>query len=70
MKKLSKEQAIVITGFPGVTAVSFGDFHQDVERRLGRPVFTHEFASSEFEKEIKELYREDFLEMCDVDNNA
>jgi hypothetical protein len=64
MQKLTKEQAIVITGFTGVMACkSFSDFHGDVEKLLGRPVFTHEFGNTEFSKLIKELYKSDFMDM-------
>jgi hypothetical protein len=64
MQKLTKEQAIAITGFTGVMACkSFSDFHGDVEKRLGRPVFTHQFANKELTEEIKEAYRADFIDM-------
>lgn len=63
MNKLTKEQAIVITGFTGVTACKFGDFHGDVEKRLGHPVWTHQFGDKEFMEKIQDLYREDFLAM-------
>lgn len=59
--KLTKEQAIIITGFTGITATDFGTFHEDVEKRLGCPVWTHQFADKEFSNKIKDLYREDFL---------
>ena len=59
MQQLTKEQAIVLTGFTGILMVqNTSDFHEDVERRLGRPVFTHEFADPH--GEIKEAYRADF----------
>lgn len=64
MQKLTKEQAVVITGFTGIMSCNFSDFHADVERRMGRPVFTHEFAFNA--DEVKELYREDFLDMIDA----
>ena len=64
MSQLTLEQAIIITGYTGITACSFGDFHGDVERRLGRPVFTHEFADEKFSDNVKELYREDFLKIA------
>ncbi len=64
MLKLTKEQAIVITGFTGVTACKFSDFHEDVEKRLGYPVWTHQFASKELNEKIIEVYREDYLAMC------
>jgi hypothetical protein len=63
MKKLTKDQAIVITGFTGITACQFSDFHGDVEKRLGHSVFTHQFANKEFMEKVQELYREDFLSM-------
>lgn len=64
MQKLTKEQAIVITGFTGIMICkSFSDFHEDVEKRLGRPVFTHEFANKKLREKIKELYKSDFIEM-------
>jgi hypothetical protein len=64
MKKLTKDQAIVITGFTGVTACQFVDFHGDVEKRLGHPVFSHQFGDEKFSEMIKELYRMDFLAMA------
>jgi len=44
MQKLTKEQALAVTGYTGITALPFGDFHGDVEQRLGHPVWTHQFA--------------------------
>jgi hypothetical protein len=63
MTKLTLEQAIVITGYTGITACSFSDFHVDVERRMGHAVWTHEFGNEQFMEKVKELYREDFMEM-------
>lgn len=63
-QKLTKEQAIVITGFTGICACSFSIFHEDVEKRMGRPIFTHEFGNKGMWEEIKELYRADFLALC------
>ena len=63
MTKLTKEQAIVITGYTGITACNFGDFHGDVEKRLGHPVWTHQFGDKQFMEKIQELYRADFMEM-------
>lgn len=63
MQKLTKEQAIVLTGFTGIMHGSFSDYHEDVEKRVGHGVFTHMFADQEFVKRTKELYKEDFLAM-------
>lgn len=61
MNKLTKEQGVVISGFTGILCCQFSDLHQDVEKRLNRPVFTHEFAEKEVKEQIKEAYREDFM---------
>lgn len=64
---ITKEQALIITGFTGTMAVkNFSDFHKDVEKRLGRPVFTHEFGSESVMAQIKEAYRADFITMTDI----
>jgi hypothetical protein len=64
MTPFTKEQSVAITGFTGVMACkSFSDFQADVEKRLGRPVFTHEFGDKKFADELKDLYAGDFLSM-------
>jgi len=64
MSKLTLNQAIVITGYTGFLACSFSDFHGDVEKRMGKPVWTHEFGSKEFKDKLQEIYRDDFVSMC------
>lgn len=63
MKKLTKEQAVVLSGFTGLLHGSFSDFHEDVEKRMGRPVFTHELGDKDIAAKVKELYRDDFIAM-------
>lgn len=60
-KALTELQAIILTGFTGFMCVpSFSIFHADVEKRLGRSVWTHEFGSQEMSDHLKEVYRDDF----------
>lgn len=63
MQRLTKEQAVVITGFTDILCCSFSDFHKDVEQRMGCPIFTHQFAGEEHQEKVKELYREDFMKL-------
>lgn len=62
--KFTKEQALAIMGFTGISTTNFGTFHEDVEKRLGHPVWTHQFANEEFMNKIKDAYKEDFISMC------
>ena len=62
--KLTKEQAIIVSAYTGVTAMNFGFVHEAVEKKLGRPVWTHEFADKEFTQKVQDAFRADFLEIC------
>ena len=64
MSKLTKEQAIIITGFTGLSACYINDFLQDLESRLGEPVYTHQLGDKDFMDKVKELYRKDFESLC------
>ena len=57
------EQAVILSAFTGVCMCSFNLMHKEVEKRLKRSIFTHEFASDKLMEEIKEAFREDFLKM-------
>ena len=62
MQRLTKEQAIILTGFTGISMVDeFAIFHKDVEKRLNRPVLTHEIPI--LADEIKQLYSDDFKKL-------
>lgn len=63
MMKPTLEQAIVITGYTGVMACPFPDFIADVQRRLGRTIWVHELADESVRLEIRELYKQDFIDM-------
>lgn len=64
MQQLTKEQALIITAYTGVMSCPFSDFHEFAEKKLGRPIWTHEMGSEEFWKEIKEAIKEDSLSIC------
>ena len=62
--RLTKEQAAIIGAYTGITAGPFGDIHEYIEQKMGRPIMTHEFADLELFKEIKIAVRPDFLAIC------
>lgn len=61
-----REKAIVMayTGCAMLTGDKFDIFHQYIEEKLGRPVFTHELAYDDVVALIKEKAKEDFIELC------
>lgn len=62
----NKEKAIVTayTGIAMLVGDKFDIFHQYIEEKMGRPIWTHELASKEVWAEIKEATREDFIRLC------
>ena len=59
-----QEKAVVMayTGICMLSGEKFAIFHQYVEKIMGRPIWSHEFAT--LENEIREASREDFLAIC------
>lgn len=64
MQKLTKEQAAIISAYTGILCGSFSDMHEYAERKLGRPILTHEFASPETNQKLQDASRDDFLSIC------
>ena len=61
-EKLTKEQAAIISAYTGVLCGSFTDMAEYVEKKLGRPVWTHEYST--LSEQIRSVTREDFLSIC------
>lgn len=61
---MTKKEAIIISAYTGILVTKqFSDVHGFCEELLGRPIWTHEFASESLWKEIKEKCKPLFLEV-------
>lgn len=60
MKRLTTEQAIIVTAYTGILFVRFGVFHKAVEKKLGRRVFNVEFIELIKNGTLREAYQADF----------
>jgi hypothetical protein len=58
---MTVEEAAIVAAYTGILIGKFSDMHGYAEQKLGRPIFTHEFANPEVVKELKEKTREDFI---------
>jgi len=63
MQKLTIEQAVVISAYTGFMACPFSAMHAEIEKRLGRSVWTHEMPSI-IDTEIRPAFKDDFISMC------
>lgn len=65
---MTKHEKIVVSAYTGVLMCNFSDLHAYIEKKLGRPVWTHELASESVLGEIREMVKEDFLAICQADS--
>lgn len=63
-RRLTKEQAAIVGAYTGVSIGPFSDIHEYAEKKLGRPIFTHEFAWAGVWEELKAACKEDFLSIA------
>lgn len=67
---MTHKEKVVVSAYTGILMCDFSDVHKYIQEKLGRPVWTHEFAYKEVQEEVKEKTRPDFLKLCEVDNEA
>ena len=61
---MTREEAILLSAYTGFLLVqNFSDVHKFCEDTLGRPIWTHEFADCEVQKEIQEKLRPQIIEL-------
>ena len=61
---MTKQEKIIVSAYTGVLMCNFDDVHEYIQKKLGRPVFSHELADKDIQKEIEEKSHEEFLEIC------
>lgn len=64
MSKLTRKQAAIVGAYTGFTAGPFQDIHALAEAKLGRPIWTHEFARVELAAELREAVKADYMALC------
>ena len=66
---MNKNEAIIASAYTGglFPGVNFSDLHEAIEKKMCRPIFTHQFADEKIMDEIKDRFKIDFIEM-DITN--
>lgn len=62
----NRERAIV-SAYTGYLMCDFAEVHKYVQEKLGRPVWTHELAHPDVQRELHDAARDDFLALCGND---
>lgn len=61
---MTKQEKVIVSAYTRILMCDFPSVHAYIEEILGRPVWTHEFASGELWDEIKEKTKPDFIRIC------
>lgn len=64
---MTQEERIIVSAFTGYILCDFHYVHEYIEKKLGRPVWTHEFAFAETWKEIREKCLDDYKSLSNFD---
>lgn len=60
------ERAVIMayTGYAMLTGDKLNMFYEYVEKKLGRPVWTHELADPRITEELQKAAKADFVALC------
>ena len=62
---MTRKEAILLSAYTGFLLVpDFSEVHKFCEDTLGRPIWTHEFADQDVQKEIQEKLRPQIVELA------
>lgn len=64
---MNKRERVIVSAYTGVLMCNFLDVAEYIREKLGRPVWTHEYADNKVQREIQEKTKDDFLELCGDD---
>ena len=67
---MNKKEAVLISAYTGfLLTKDFSDVHSFCQNLLGRPIYTHEFARADVQKEIEEKCKPLILEMIEKEQD-
>lgn len=68
---MTHDEAVLVSAYTGfLLTKSFSDVQEFCEKLLSRPIFTHEFADHEVQKEIREKCKPRILKMIEGKQNG
>ena len=65
---MTKQEKLIVSAYTGILMTDFSDLHEFAEKKLGRPIWTHEFAEESVMNALKDAVRIDFLKLCKEEN--
>jgi hypothetical protein len=66
---MTEKEKIIVSAYTGYLMTDFSKVHEYIEKKLDRPVWTHEMAFKSVQEEINEKCKDDFLDLCKKNDN-
>ena len=67
---MTEQERIIVSAYTGYLLCDFDKVHEYIEKKMGRPVWTHELALEEVFEEIRDRCREDFIALKEPENSG
>ena len=67
---MTNKEKLIVSAYTGILMVEWSEFHQFIEKLLGRPILTHEFDNEEVIEEILANVKDDFMKLCEEDDEV
>lgn len=67
---MTYHEKIVVSAYTGYLMCDFADMHEYIEKKLGRPVWTHEMADEDIQEAIRNAVHPDFIALCGYKEEA
>lgn len=61
---MTQQERLVVSAYTGYLMTDCRLVHGFIEERLGRPIWTHEFADEKVWEEIRQKIKPEFLALC------
>lgn len=65
---MTEKEKIIVSAYTGYLMTDFSKVHEYIEKKLDRPVWTHELADKSVWEEIRKKSEDDFLDLCKNDS--
>jgi len=65
---MTKQEKIILSAYTGILMCDFSDVHEYIEKKLGRPVFTHEMENDIVLEELRQKTKSVALCQSDADD--
>ncbi|MBP1589123.1 MAG: hypothetical protein ILO10_02885 [Kiritimatiellae bacterium] len=61
---MTQQERLVVSAYTGFLMTDWPLVHKFIQERIGRPIWTHQFADEKLWEKIRERLKPEFLALC------